>query len=155
MSGIELLPRFEAWAQEEIGAQQALRAALEAHARVLARGRPDEVEAGLAELDAADPRGGERRRELEKLLCDFARRAGVAAETLTLGSVAQRCGERGARLARLRTELRDVATIVRDRTRTMTLVARQQRALVVQVLEAVLGRDALEGNRGAVVDGKA
>jgi len=155
VSGVELLPRFEAWAQEEIGAQQALRTALEGHSRVLARGRPEEVEASLVELDAADPRGSERRVELEKLLCDFARRTGVAAETLTLGSVAQRFGERGARLARLRAELRDLATIVRDRTRTMTLVARQQRALVVQVLEAVLGRDALEGNRGAVVDGKA
>lgn len=155
MSGVELLPRFEAWAQEEIGAQQALCAALEGHARVLGRGRPEEVEASLVQLDAADPRGGERRAEFEKLLCEFARRSAVAVETLTLGSVAERFGDRGARLARLRTELRDVATVVRDRTRTMTLVARQQRALVVQVLEAVLGRDALEGNRGAVVDGKA
>ena len=155
MSGVELLPRFEAWAQEEIGAQQALGAALEGHARVLARGRPQEVEASLAELDAADPRGSERRAELDRLLGEFARRAGVAVETLTLGSVAERFGQRGARLTRLRAELRDITTVVRDRSRTMTLVARQQRALVVQVLEAVLGREALEGNRGAVVDGRA
>jgi len=153
--GSELLPRLEAWAQEELGAQQALRAALEKHERVLSRGRPDDVEASLVELDAADPRGAARRAELEQLLQELARRLGVAAATLTLGSVAARFGERGARLARLRTDLRRATEEVRERSRRMSLVARQQRALVVQVLEAVLGREGLDGTRGALVDSKA
>ncbi|MEZ5977547.1 MAG: hypothetical protein R3F34_04945 [Planctomycetota bacterium] len=155
MKEARLLPRLEAWAQEELGAQQALLRALEAHERSLGRGTPEEIETTVRAIGEVDPRGSARRGELDAILRELAAAWKLASGTLTLGSVAERFEERGARLARLRTELRRAVVEVRERSRRVALVSRQQCAIVSKVLETVLGKDGLEGIRGAVVDSRA
>lgn len=149
-----LLSRLEAWAQEELGVQQRLAVALTEHERVLGSGSPDEIEASIAALDASDPRGSARRRELDTVLRSLARVWGLAGSTLTLGSVAERFGPQGDRLTRIRTNLRDACREVQERSRRITLVAKHQRDIVHLALESVVGREGFDGTRGSLVDSR-
>jgi len=149
-----LLPRLESWAQEELGVQQRLAEALAVHERELGSGDADAIAASLTAIDAVDARGAARRRELDTVLRELAEAWGLATGVLTLGSVAERFGQDGARLARLRTTLRETCTDVQQRSRRVALIARQQREVVRLALETVVGREGFEGQRGSMVDSR-
>ncbi|QDU86550.1 hypothetical protein Pla163_37010 [Planctomycetes bacterium Pla163] len=154
MNPRSLLPRLEAWAQEELGVQQRLEAALIAHEQQLGSGSPEDVEASLRGLQGLDARGAARRRELDRTLRELAAAWGLAAGTLTLGSVAERFGPDGEGLGRLRVQLRAACEAVQARSRRVALVARQQREIVRLALDTVLGPQGLDGERGVLVDSR-
>lgn len=154
MTARALLPRLEAWAQEEIGVQQRLETALIAHEKQLGAGSPEEVESSLRGLQALDGRGAARRRELDRTLRELAAAWGLATGTLTLGSVAERFGKDGERLGRLRVQLRKACESVQARSRRIALIARQQREIVRLALDTVLGPEGLDGERGVLVDSR-
>lgn len=154
MTARTLLPRLEAWAQEELGVQQRLAEALAVHERELGCGDADAIAASLAAIDAVDNRGAARRRELDTVLRELAGAWGLATGTLTLGSVAERFGPDGQRLARLRATLRETCRDVQDRSRRVALIAKQQREVVRLALESVVGREGFDGQRGSLVDSR-
>jgi hypothetical protein len=70
---------------------------------------------------------------------------GVAPATLTLGSIVQRVGDEGRRLARQREDLQHAAGSVARQSQRNGLVARLHQRVTSQVLQAVL----VDGGDGA------
>lgn len=140
-----LLRQLEAHVQEEIGAQGRVLAALEAQGEALRSHESARIMEATAALDReilAQARRAERRTELLSALASV---WGVAPQTLTLGSIAQRVGDEGRRLARQRDELQRAAGSVARQSQRNGLVARLHQRVTSQVLQAVL----VEGGEGA------
>jgi len=151
------IARLEAYLQRETGVQRRLAGVLEATeqaVRVNDRARLDELNAELQRELAGDL---SRERERRILIHDAARALGAAPELSTVSSLAERAGEDGARLERLRGDLRGAVRSVRERSRKLVAVARVQQEVVHDLLKLVLGEDLEDGvaRRGALVDAEA
>lgn len=150
-----LLRQLEAHVQEEIGAQSRVLAALEAQGEALRSHESARIVTATAALDseiAAQARRAERRNEL---LTSLATAWGLPAGTLTLGSIVQRVGDEGRRLARQRDELAETVGNVARQSRRNGLVARLHQRVTSEVLQAVLvesGSEAVLAEGGALVD---
>lgn len=150
-----LLRQLEAHVQEEIGAQSRVLAALEAQGEALRSHESARIVTATAALDseiAAQARRTERRNEL---LASLATAWGLPAGTLTLGSIVQRVGDEGRRLARQRDELAETVGNVARQSRRNGLVARLHQRVTSEVLQAVLvesGSEAVLAEGGALVD---
>lgn len=150
-----LLRQLEAHVQEEIGAQSRVLAALEAQGEALRSHESARIVAATAALDAeiiAQTRRTERRNEL---LAALAATWSLPAGTLTLGSIVQRVGDEGRRLARQREELATSVGSVARQSRRNGLVARLHQRVTSEVLQAVLvesGDNAVLAEGGALVD---
>jgi len=150
-----LLRQLEAHVQEEIGAQSRVLAALEALREALRSHESARIVTATAALDseiAAQARRTERRNEL---LASLATAWGLPAGTLTLGSIVQRVGDEGRRLARQRDELAETVGNVARQSRRNGLVARLHQRVTSEVLQAVLvesGSEAVLAEGGALVD---
>jgi hypothetical protein len=140
-----LLRQLEAHVQEEIGAQGRVLAALEAQGEALRSHDSARIVEATAALDReilAQARRAERRTELLTALANV---WGVAPATLTLGSIVQRVGDEGRRLARQRDDLQHAAGSVARQSQRNGLVARLHQRVTSQVLQAVL----VDGGDGA------
>ncbi len=150
-----LLRQLEAHVQEEIGAQSRVLAALEAQGEALRSHESARIVAATSTLDAeimAQARRTERRNEL---LSALAVAWGLPAATLTLGSIVQRVGDEGRRLARQREELAATVGNVTRQSRRNGLVARLHQRVTSEVLQAVLvesGNSAVLAEGGVLVD---
>lgn len=150
-----LLRQLEAHVQEEIGAQSRVLAALEAQGEALRSHESARIVAATSTLDAeimAQARRTERRNEL---LSALAAAWSLPTGTLTLGSIVQRVGDEGRRLARQREELAATVGNVARQSRRNGLVARLHQRVTSEVLQAVLvesGDDAVLAEGGALVD---
>ncbi len=150
-----LLRQLEAHVQEEIGAQSRVLAALEAQGEALRSHESARIVTATAALDseiAAQARRAERRNEL---LTSLATAWNLPAGTLTLGSIVQRVGDEGRRLARQRDELAETVGNVARQSRRNGLVARLHQRVTSEVLQAVLvesGSEAVLAEGGALVD---
>jgi hypothetical protein len=150
-----LLRQLEAHVQEEIGAQSRVFAALEAQGEALRSHESARIVAATSTLDAeimAQARRTERRNEL---LSALAAAWSLPTGTLTLGSIVQRVGDEGRRLARQREELAATVGNVARQSRRNGLVARLHQRVTSEVLQAVLvesGDNAVLAEGGALVD---
>ena len=150
-----LLRQLEAHVQEEIGAQSRVLAALEAQGEALRSHESARIVAATSTLDAeimAQARRTERRTEL---LSALAAAWSLPTGTLTLGSIVQRVGDEGRRLARQREELAATVGNVARQSRRNGLVARLHQRVTSEVLQAVLvesGDNAVLAEGGALVD---
>jgi hypothetical protein len=150
-----LLRQLEAHVQEEIGAQSRVLAALEAQGEALRSHESARIVAATSTLDAeimAQARRTERRNEL---LSALAAAWSLPTGTLTLGSIVQRVGDEGRRLARQREELAATVGNVARQSRRNGLVARLHQRVTSEVLQAVLvesGDNAVLAEGGALVD---
>lgn len=130
---------LEAYVQEEIGAQRRLFALLEEQGRAARERETGElvrVSAALAEELAG---GDERARRRVALVRELARELGAPPRASSLRSLAERLGPDGRRLARLCDELEPLAREVRRRGRLLVALLGRQRAVLREVLEAVVG----------------
>lgn len=147
------LRQAEAWAQEELGAQLRLLEALRAHSDSLAANDAAAIEQTLEDLRGA--LCGESRRTARRAewLRALGAAWGVDPQTLTLRSVAERAGPDGQRLAKLRDDLERTATDVVAAARRIALLARQQRAVVTEILSVLTGVDLTQerDSRGSLV----
>ena len=150
-----LLRQLEAHVQEEIGAQSRVLAALEAQGEALRSHESARIVAATAALDseiAAQAKRSERRVEL---LSALAAVWSLPAGTLTLGSIVQRVGDEGRRLARQREELTATVGSVARQSRRNRLVARLHQRVTSDILQAVLvenGSESVLAEGGALVD---
>ena len=150
-----LLRQLEAHVQEEIGAQSRVLAALEAQGEALRSHESARIVAATSTLDAeimAQARRTERRNEL---LSALAAAWSLPTGTLTIGSIVQRVGDEGRRLARQREELAATVGNVARQSRRNGLVARLHQRVTSEVLQAVLvesGDNAVLAEGGALVD---
>ncbi len=156
MNQLGWIRRAEGWSQEEIGAQDRLHDALEAHLQDLVSGRPETVgdsAARLAELSAESVR---RAKRLRVLLLELAPLLGQAPDGLT---TAARClGEPARGLGELAAKLRSKAGLNGQLTRRVLWLAGKQGELVRDLLGAACGLEPgadLETARGTRVDGLA
>lgn len=147
------LRKAEAWAQEEQGAQLRLLAAIEAHEATLSGNDPDAIEASLGKLRTALEGESSRTARRREWLATLGQHWGVDPGTLTLGSVVERAGADGERLARQRIELQAVARKVAAGARRVSLVARTQRSVVGEILGVLTGVDPTSDveSRGSLV----
>lgn len=136
-----LVPRTEAWVQEELGAQRALLANLRLQQTALEGADLEALEAHVVAGRDLVRTGPERDRRRRMLLKDFERVWGVSVKSMTLGSICARLGGSGRRLKRLRDELRDVLRdIARTGQRVRTL-ARYHQGVILEVVETVVEQE--------------
>jgi len=146
-----LIPRTEAWVQEEIGAQRLLLDNLRLQQAAL-------EDADLKSLDGA-VRGGrelarkgpERDRRRRMLLKDFQRLWGVSAQSMTLGSICSRLGGSGRRLVRLRSDLRDILREVARVGQRVRTLARYHQGVLHEVVETVVEQEGGSTERGGTL----
>ena len=151
-----LVNQLEAYAQEELDLQTRTLALLGEQERALFQGdlqaMRDNVERVDVQLASAPARAGRRGDLLRRLGLEF----GVAADTLTLGSICTRLGRDGERLSRIAAELREAAGGVAQKTRRLAALARMHARLNDEILGTVLadrGADAADmGRVGALLD---
>lgn len=143
MNWLAELRQVEAWVQREVQAEERLTAALSNHRDELASAAAAAIQAGseaLAEL----ARGREGRlSELRQLFERIGRAVGVRGSTLSLGSLVERAGPEGERLARLRGELLRAHQAGRKALLDALAIGRAQGQVLRAVLVELLGVDPL------------
>lgn len=148
-----LVNQLEAYLQEERGVQGRLADLLDLEERSVRSNDTDGLERGARGLEAElalEPRREARRRALCEAISTC---LGVPAGVVTVGSLAERLGPRGERLARLRQDVREAALSVRSKARRLAIVARGHQEVLADVLRALAGGD--DGASGALVDAEA
>jgi len=146
-----LVPRTEAWVQEELGAQRRLLENLRLQQAALEG-------SDLASLDEAvragrdlTRRSTERDRRRKMLLKDFQRLWGVSAQSMTLGSICARLGGSGRRLKRMRDELRDVLRDIARTSQRVRTLARYHQGVIHEVVETVVEQEGGSMERGGTL----
>jgi hypothetical protein len=146
-----LLPRTEAWVQEELAAQRRVLANLRLQQAALEVSDLPALDRAVAEARELQKLTRERDRRRKMLLKDFQRLWGVSAKSMTLGSICARLGGSGRRLKKLRDELNDV---VRDVARTGQRVrtfARYHQGVIREVVETVVKNEGGSVERGGTL----
>jgi hypothetical protein len=150
------LTRFESHLQEECSAQRDLLVSLGGLEQVLARADAPAIAASALGFDALARQGAGRAERRGALLAELGRCFGVAGKALSLGSIAERAGARGPRLAELRAELAQLALEVDRVQRRVSILARgQEHALGEALQELVGGAHENQVRRGALIDAEA
>jgi hypothetical protein len=125
--------------QGELAVQRRLLELVVAQREAVLERRPEAVEAATARLRAELERATARRTARSQAVGRLARHWGVSAAALTLASIAERLGARGAALRELRVELRGVGLELEREGRRLAMLLRYQRAFVQEVLQTLLG----------------
>ncbi len=151
------LRQLEAYLQEEIGAQGRLIALLEEQERALLSHSRLAIESASHALQAQFAASSSRSRRREDLVARLAQSWGVAPQSLTLASIAERAGSDGERLARQRSELQRATRKAQRLARRTAAAARLHSRLSNEIVRACLGADTLSPkvDAGAVVDAEA
>ncbi|MFT7484673.1 MAG: hypothetical protein ACI9F9_000517 [Candidatus Paceibacteria bacterium] len=115
-------------------------------------------------FESTSQRGSELCRKADRaatkrkgLLADLASNWGVAAGTLTLGSVVRRLGGQGARMDTLRKELRAAISGVIKRQRRLSALINMHKRINADVMKVIVGCDSHEevNQGGSLVNAEA
>ena len=154
MSPRGILNALEAWLVDEVAGKERLVARLEEQERALGSGDSvaiTEVTRRVAiEVEADVDRA--RRREI--LFARLGAHWGVAPSALTLGSIAERAGGNGDRIAELRTRVRELASEVLRRNRRITRIVHVHQSIVQETLTALVGSHDPLAETGALFDAR-
>jgi len=132
-----LVIQLESWAREELAAQRAMALLLERQEQAVSSNDTDALLQITAEIRAHLGSSTERDRRRRELIGRAARAFGVTANTLTLGSIAQRADAQGVGvegLRSIRAMLRDESARVLRLGRRIAAVARYHQAFLNEVL---------------------
>jgi hypothetical protein len=146
-----LIPRLEAWVQEELNAQRKLLKNLEQQEGALKVTNFDELDLRVAEGRNLRATGGPRDRRRCMLMMDFERIWSVSAKTLTLGSIATRLGSNGRRLSILRKDLKACLTETGQVAQRVRTFARYHQGVIQEVVEDVLNTNGEALNEGGAL----
>ena len=151
------LRQLESYVQEELGAQGRLIALLEDQERALLSHSRPAIEAASHALQAQFAASSARARRREELVTRLAQFWGVAPQSLTLASIAERAAGDGERLARQRTDLQRATRMAQRLARRTAAAARPHSRLSSEIVRACLGSDVLapKVEAGNVVDAEA
>jgi hypothetical protein len=151
-----LIPRLEAWVQEELGAQRKLLENLRQQEAALKVLDHDSLDARIAEGRNLRLSAGARERRCHMLLKDYERVWGISAKALTLGSIATRVGSSGRRLTLLRKELKETLLEISRVAQRVRTFARFHQGVIHEVVEEVFGStDAALQEGGTLVNTEA
>ena len=137
MNLTSLVIQLDAWAREELAAQKELAGALGKQEQAIAKNDADAMVASGDAVEALLKRGPVRERRRRDLMDKLSRVFGVAADTLTLGSIAQRAADQGVsvdNLLAVREELRKESALVLRTGRRIASLARYHQAFLGEVL---------------------
>lgn len=153
-----ILRRLESWAIEELGAQRRTLERLQQQQSALRDGDPSTLEARGREIEGESAACLERAARRTALLRALGTLWVVDPKSLTLASVAERCGREGERLARLRSDLRRAAAATARALRANVRAARAHQRAWSEILGGLLnvaadGGELLGG--GQLVDAEA
>lgn len=148
---------LEAWAREELAAQQRTLACLDRQIAALRANDHDGFEVALADLLEETEAAPARAARCHRLVDGFAQALGVPSAHLTLGSLIERLGENAGDLAELREELRSGAARVTMANRKVRRMTSALRDLNRDLLAAVLGpsRERALREEGVLLDAEA
>lgn len=141
MNRIVALRELEAWSQEELAAKQREERWLADLERALIAEESEQVASLIEHLESSRQACVAREPRLSQARGVLAAHLGLPVEACTLGSLAERCGAEGERLARLRGDLRAQVHRVSLRTKRVGTLARQQRRFLSEVLVELFGVD--------------
>ena len=152
-----LLTELEACIAGEITAQRGVLEHIEVQERAIQTGRPDEIAAATAKIELELRNSAERGNKRMRILTGLAAHWHVAAQSLTLSSIAERAGAAGAGLSAQRTELRSTMAEVVRRCRRMGALARANGQILNEAIEVVLRQEADErvSDGGTLVNAEA
>lgn len=148
------LNALEGWVQEELAARRRMLALLEAQESAVKHNHGAEIETNLHAIEAELEQQSTRESRRTKLFDALAAHWSVASGALTLSSIAERAGERGERLKRLRDELADATREVVRRNRRLNALLNAHQKVVEELLGALIaihGGDA-KSREGALVN---
>lgn len=158
MTGVaEPLAALEAWAAEELGAQESLRGSIRALEQAVHAGDPGAVAERTAALESGLSRVVARAQRRDLMVRKLAAAWGADPSALTLSSIVERAGGGGGRLAGLRRDLRRSTAEVTHALRRAARAARLHHEVWSEVLERIVaacGRGA-GGCEGRLVDAEA
>ena len=141
MNRIIALRELEAWCPEELAAKQREERWLSDLERALIAEEGEQVVGLVEHLETSRQGCVGREPRLSHARSVLAKHFDLPAEACTLGSLAERCGAEGQRLATLRGELRAQVHRVGLRTKRVGTLARQQRRFLSEVLVELFGVD--------------
>jgi hypothetical protein len=133
-----LIPRLEAWVQEELNAQRKLLRNLAKQEEALKVTNLDALDEQVALGRSLRTSSAARDRRRHMLMKDFERVWSVSATTLTLGSIAARLGTNGRRLAVLRKDLKATLVEIGQVAQRVRTFARYHQGVIHEVVEDVL-----------------
>jgi hypothetical protein len=112
-----------------------------AQERAIVAHRPAELERATRGLEAGLLGEAERGKRRASVIALLAAAWGVPARAMTLGSIAERAGDDGRRLVRLRDELRAATGRVLRQNRRVAALTASHRRLVQDVIRAIFRAD--------------
>lgn len=145
---------LEVWLNDEISGKMRLVGALAAQEQALVDGKSEDIMTATAVVARELEFELERSRRREAIFARLGSHWNVAADTLTLGSIAERAGASGVRLDELREELRTRVAEVLRRNRRIARLVHVHKSIVEETITALIGTHAPEGTTGALFDAR-
>lgn len=139
---------LEAWCQEELAAKQREDRWLAELERALVTEDPEHVVRTVSELNSSREASAKREPRRDRARQVLADHFGLPLSACTLGSLAERSEEEGARLTQLRAALRGQIKSVGVRSKRVNTLARSQRRFLSGVLSELFGVDPNESLGG-------
>lgn len=149
-----LLNALEAWLAEEVAGKERLVAELTAQESALAKSDADAIIATTNRVAAEIEQEIERSRRRELIFSRLGAHWNVAPSALTLGSIVERTGANGARIAELRDRVRELATETLRRNRRIARIVHVHQSIVQETLAALVGSREALAETGALFDGR-
>lgn len=141
MKRIVALRELEAWCQEELASKQREERWLADLERALIAEDGEQVVSLVEHLETSRQACAGREPRMDQARRALAAHLELPVDACTLGSLAERCGAEGERLAGLRGDLRAQVQRVSLRTKRVGTLARQQRRFLSEVLVELFGVD--------------
>lgn len=145
-----LINHLEANIREELAAQDRLLMLLEEQEQAIIAGLSEGVSIASKALDSESAGAARRTVSRKRLVKGISEAWHVPSGAMTLGSIAERAGERGKRLSELRSDLREKANEVARKNRRVASVARLHHQVIREVINTIFRDD-----EGGYLDGEA
>jgi len=160
MSNVEtLMNHLEANAREELAAQDRFLAILDDQEQAILAGRSEGVLTASKSIETESAGSARRAASRKRLLKGISEAWRVPVDAMTLGSIAERAGARGAPLVDLRRDLRNKANEVALKNKRVASVARLHHHVIREVINTIFRDEEggyLEGDAaGALIDAEA
>ncbi len=154
-----LINHLEANAREELAAQDRFMTLLDEQERAIVSGRAEGVVQSSKSIEAESAQAARRAASRQQILKGISNAWQVPVTAMTLGSIAERAGAHGQRLADLRSELRSKTSDVIRKNRQVSAVARLHHHVIREVIGTIFSDDGSgfldENASGNLIDAEA
>ena len=145
---------LEAWLVEEVAGKERLVRELERQEHALVRGTPEEIASATRSIEVEIAQEIERSRRREVIFARLGVHWNIAPGALTLGSIAERAGQSGARIEELRDRLRLLGSEALRRNRRVARLVHVHQSIVQETLTALVGSRDSTAETGALFDAR-